>query len=214
VAARHPEILEEWKKSKSNPPAVNLDDDKTVPFDDIATAIFESVAAAPAFKNRWLEPEEFPTDAKDDKGEPVKGKRFKAVAEGGDLQATFFDMWLQAHADADLQKAPADLVMASGSGLDPHITMRNAMYQLDRVVDERLKNTKRVKEKVRGDVQKILEKHSFTPLSGLIGEPLVNVLAVNIELDKDFPMAPEPPKSPEPAKMPEPGKAPEPAKAP
>ncbi len=58
-----------------------------------------------------------------------------------DIQSFFFDMWLQEHADARLEQVPADMVMASGSGLDPDITLKNALYQLDRVADAWAKST-------------------------------------------------------------------------
>lgn len=188
----HPEILAEWKKSKPDAKEVDFDDDKTIPFDDVVGAFFESWATE--HPKSWPEMEEYDTGEKDDKGEPVKGKRFKAVVEGADLQATFFDTWLQAHPDADLEKATADMVLASGSGLDPHITLRNALsvYQLDRVAEKRAGPKGNV-AKMREDIEKLVRKHAFTPLSGLIGEPLVNVLELTLALDKDFPLPPEEP---------------------
>ena len=104
-----------------------------------------------------------------------------------DLQATFFDPWLQAHSDADFEKVPADMVLASGSGLDPHITVRNARYQLDRVVEKRAAKPADT-DRVKDGLNKLIEKHAFTPLSGLVGEPLVNVLELNIDVDQEFPV--------------------------
>ena len=42
-------------------------------------------------------------------------------------------MWLQEHPEADLKDVPGDLVTTSASGFDPHISLQNAEYQLDRV---------------------------------------------------------------------------------
>lgn len=46
---------------------------------------------------------------------------------GTDIQVGFFEMWLQEHGDLDLEPVPADRVMASGSGLDPDITLSSAL---------------------------------------------------------------------------------------
>jgi potassium-transporting ATPase KdpC subunit len=202
---RHPEILDKWKESHPDAELPDLNDEKaTIPFDDIATAFFVSVAATEEYvspkrerwdRNRWLESKEYDTGSKDGNGKPVMGKQFKPTTEGIDLQATFFDMWLQAHPDVVLQKVPADMVTASGSGLDPHITLRNANYQLQGVVAARAAALNRPPTEVRPRIEAILKDFAFVPLSGMIGEPLVNVLEVNMELDKQLPI----PSAPTPA---------------
>jgi K+-transporting ATPase ATPase C chain len=76
--------------------------------------------------------------------------------------------------------------MASGSGLDPHITLDNAKFQLQRVADAWAKDTKRDPAQVRHDIEDLLRQHTFAPGGGLFGAPMVNVLELNLELRKRF----------------------------
>jgi K+-transporting ATPase ATPase C chain len=88
-------------------------------------------------------------------------------------------------ARAEKKGVPADAVTTSGSGLDPHITRRNANGQLDRVVAAWSARTGTDPSRVRGVVLGVLDAASFAPLAGLAGgEPLVNVFEVNLELGR------------------------------
>ncbi len=111
-------------------------------------------------------------------------KRIEPVKEGTDIQATFFDLWRQEHADADLEPVPADMVMASGSGLDPHITLKNALYQLDRVAGKWAASTRLEPAEVRREIKSLLERSAAAPFDGLVGVKLTNVLEVNLELQR------------------------------
>ena len=81
---------------------------------------------------------------------------------------------------------PVDLVTTSASGLDPHITLQNAEFQLDRVAAKWAADLKRDPAAVRGEIAGILRRHTLAPWNGLIGEKLVNVLEVNLELRKQY----------------------------
>src|SRR5271155_5599317 len=108
------------------------------------------------------------------------------VASGSDVQSIFFDMWRQDHPDADLASVPGDMVTTSGSGLDPHITMETAEYQLDRVASKWAADTKRDPAQVRTEIEQVLQTEAFAPLDGLFGEKMINVLQVNLQLRQRY----------------------------
>ena len=91
-------------------------------------------------------------------------------------------MWRQEHPDVELQDVPGDLVMASGSGLDPDITLQNAEFQLDRVAAKWADDSKRDAGQVRKEIEQILQTNASAAFGVLAGEKFVNVLEVNLEL--------------------------------
>jgi K+-transporting ATPase ATPase C chain len=114
--------------------------------------------------------------------------KIETCTDGADIQSTFFEMWLTDHPGAETQlgEVPGDLVTASGSGLDPHITLQNALFQLDRVSAKWATNLKRDPAGVRKEIEQILQSRAGAPFGGLAGEALINVLEVNLELRKKY----------------------------
>lgn len=78
----------------------------------------------------------------------------------------------------DTQPVPADAVEASGSGLDPHISVKNALFQLPRVAKARNMS--------EADLRQLLDKCTDGRDFGILGEPGVNVIKLNLALDGKY----------------------------
>jgi K+-transporting ATPase ATPase C chain len=79
-------------------------------------------------------------------------------------------------------RLPADAITASGSGLDPHISPANAQLQATRVANARGIPTQVILD--------LIEEHTRGRTFGIIGEPRVNVLKLNLSLDERYPVGP------------------------
>ncbi len=143
----HADVVSQWVKSNPGTPQPKAA--------DLAVLFFENFSKD--------HPGRFPSAVTETKnGKSVTS--IQPVKEGSDIQSNFFDMWRQEHADADLQDVPGDMVTTSGSGLDPHITLINAEYQLDRVASKWAADTKQDPAKVRQQIEAILQEKAFAPL--------------------------------------------------
>jgi K+-transporting ATPase ATPase C chain len=179
-AADNPTLAAEWVKT----------DDST------KKIVVDYVKAHPDVLDRWRYDNAGQDDPNVDESPEVVAVQFfasYAAAQprsfpGKDASGVFFDAWLQENRNAELIAVPADMVMASASGLDPHVSLANARAQLDRVAAAR-STTDADRPDVRRRVEAILESVAVAPLAGLAGgDRLVNVLEVNMRLDRELPV--------------------------
>ena len=115
----------------------------------------------------------------DEEGKPlmyaVPSNLSPASKEFEDLVARRVERIKQANPHAGVEAIPVDLVTSSGSGLDPHISIAAANYQVERIARARGIEVNKIEE--------IIEQCTEKSFLGLFGENVVNVLEVNLMLD-------------------------------
>jgi K+-transporting ATPase ATPase C chain len=110
----------------------------------------------------------------------ASGGRNKGATDAG-LAQSVADAVKAARADraGDSRPVPPDLVTASGSGLDPHLSPDAAFWQAARIAKAR--------EVTEEQVVAVIRRHVELRTLGILGEPRVNVLLTNLELDRTLP---------------------------
>ncbi len=86
----------------------------------------------------------------------------------------------QKHAENPNSPVPVDLVTASSSGLDPHITPAAAEFQVSRLARER--------GVAENELRRLIREHTEGRQLGVLGEPRVNVLELNLVLESTYPL--------------------------
>src|SRR5262249_35154924 len=86
----------------------------------------------------------------------------------------------EAQPDLAGKSLPADVLTTSGSGLDPDITPANANLQIQRIAKARSAGP--------NQIPALAARHTTSRSLGIFGEPRVNVLELNLELEKAFPV--------------------------
>jgi len=87
--------------------------------------------------------------------------------------------WVKSNPTSDPEKIPSEMLLASGSGLDPHISPKAALMQVERIVKARQFGNDKKQQ-----ILKAITELSEAPQFLILGENRINVLALNLELDK------------------------------
>jgi len=175
--ALNTEFVDAWSKAHSSEAAAWVASRPGTPGPqaaDLAVPYFVAYSAA--------HPGTFPGVVEFQSADGKAGKRVEPLSRVGDISSLFFEMWRDDNPQVDLEPVPADMVMDSGSGLDPHITLSNARYQLDRVADQWARNSGREPATVRAEIEAMLAERAESPLAGVVGVELINVLDFNFAL--------------------------------
>lgn len=103
-----------------------------------------------------------------------------------DLAAKFKERKQKLQESSEMENAhiPADLLFASGSGLDPHMSPEAAHYQV-----ERIGKSRGFKVKDLAEIRSLIDQMTGERTFGIIGEKRVNVLQLNLELERRFPQS-------------------------
>lgn len=122
-----------------------------------------------------------PTSDKLVNGQHKKDAAGKPVADPGNYDGIkdLVPTYRAANNLKDTDAVPADAVTRSGSGMDPHISLANAALQLPRVAAERKMDVETLRA--------IVAKHTHGRDWGIFGEPTVNTLTLNLDLDGKLP---------------------------
>lgn len=152
----------------------------------VGSALIGQQFASPAYF--WSRPSATTAPDPNDATKTVPAPYNAANSGGSNLAPSAKALVDGALAAADAVKAahpdqkgpvPVDLVTASASGLDPHISPAAAMYQVKRVALAR--------HAPMEEVQKLVAAHTEGRELGILGEPRVNVLKLNLALDERWP---------------------------
>ena len=87
--------------------------------------------------------------------------------------------WIKSNPTADPEKIPSEMLLASASGLDPHISPKAALLQVDRIV-----NARQFNEEQKQQLVKVVNDQTESPQFSFLGETRINVLVLNLALDK------------------------------
>jgi K+-transporting ATPase ATPase C chain len=147
--------------------------------------IGSSLIGQPFIDDRYFHGRPSATSAPDpnDSSKTVDAPYNAANSSGSNLGPTSKTLIERVKSDVESRKAqnpnakvPTDLVTASGSGLDPHLSPESAFFQVPRVAKARNMAEDRVRQ--------LVDQHVEGRVLGFLGEPRVNVLALNMALDR------------------------------